>query len=261
MYAIITPCLNQRCGVFFMKLKRTEFNRGYHEVENILNLVREFGGVIAGGYARYCASPLEEPAKASDIDVFTNSEDQYNDLRAECVNARGWRVVAETDLAITFSGEGRRANLPFQIIKPKQYNTVEELLSQFDFTVAQAAIDADSKRVLYSEDFEKDELAKNLVICNINNPIQTLDRILKYADRGYGIKPTEYVKLFEAWDALSAEDKSKFKNSLDKIKEYLPQPKKELWGGFTRGIIDTGRIATYYDYAEAAPTPVELDNG
>jgi len=44
--------------------------RGITELEPIWDAVYNNGGVIAGGYARYCLSPTKNPAPASDIDVF-----------------------------------------------------------------------------------------------------------------------------------------------------------------------------------------------
>ena len=92
-----------------------------------------------------------------------------------------------------------------QIIKPViegkivTMGSVEEILGNFDFTITRAAI-LNPTTCFVDEDFMEDENRHVLQLKNIHCPVSSLLRCLKYAKKGYWMRPSEALKLFNDWD-------------------------------------------------------------
>jgi len=178
---------------------------------------------ICGGYARYCASPKFEVVKAGDVDVYSEDELAFNKLK-QLLKYKQLKIKVEGDMAITYerpkSGDFHYIP-PIQVIKPIKiarivsFGSKEEILSNFDFSVVRAAIESPTE-VLVDKDFIHDELAKLLRLKNIHCPVSSTLRCLKYATKGYWLRPIETMKLFIDWDNRDDKYRNKLIGFLDK---------------------------------------------
>jgi len=69
--------------------------------------------------------------------------------------------------------------------------TLEDILDNFDFTVVRAAI-LNRHEVMVDRDFMADEGNRRLVFKNIHCPVSSLLRALKYARKGYYMRPPRH---------------------------------------------------------------------
>ena len=186
--------------------------RGFDEIKPIWELLDLVRGrtngeiILCGGYARYCASPRQEPFKAGDVDVYCETEDAFMQLK-EAID-RELKIEYDNETAITYKRKrkGKLKGCPkLQIIKPVNRGAmvakgnVETIISNFDFTVVRAAIMSPSE-VMVDADFMHDEEHSLIRIKNIHCPISSNLRCMKYAKKGYFLTPSECMKLFADWD-------------------------------------------------------------
>ena len=215
--------------------------RGVFEIEPILNLLDIHGGRIIGGYARFCCSERDEPRKAQDCDLFptgaTDEECQkvYDALKAALLSA-GLTVKAENNMSVTFDAEKAPAfkRCPtIQLIKPVEEGavltrgSVEDILANFDFTVVRCALNSDRRTATAWASFPKDELHMKLRILNIHCPISSLLRVMKYARKGYYMRPVEALKLFNDWEQRSPEYRARM-NELFTTGQFGKITKEEI---------------------------------
>lgn len=231
-------------------------------------------GYIAGGFARWILDPAHSPLP-SDIDIFCwRDSDLYYDAIDTDEFELGGRVVdavlnlgyeQSRDLpnavefilpthtaAELYGGDGTGLTAPFkiQLIKPfkneymQTYGSPEQLLSQFDFTVAQAAILYNPDPVLLesypsyhltpydynstvlfsvtSNLFYSDNAAHRLNITHINCPVAVALRVQKFASKGYFASPRELAKLFLEWESRPQSWKDRLINLLDRSGNLSP---------------------------------------
>lgn len=187
--------------------------RGIFEIAPILDLIDRLGGVVLGGYARYCCSTRENPNIAQDVDIFpiaeTAEESQaiYDRLIAKLTEL-GLERKYENNVSVSFSGKDKP---PFdrcptiQIIKPIEEGAIltrgslEDVLDNFDFTIVRIALNKDRETATAWASFERDERRRLLRILNIHCPISSLLRVMKYGRKGYYMRPMEAMKLFADW--------------------------------------------------------------
>jgi len=180
--------------------------RGFTEIQNIYKLITPSKGMICGGYARYCCSPLHKPVETNDLDIYPFDETSYNEIRAS-LERIGFQIKTESVNAITYKLHEDilySATPKLQLIKPMKegkivsFGTIEEILSNFDFSITRACVISETE-CLVDEDFLKDEKEKTLKLKNIHCPISSTLRCMKYARKGYWLPPSECIKLFEDW--------------------------------------------------------------
>jgi len=161
---------------------------------------------ICGGYARFCASPRRDVVVAGDVDIYSETEAVFLALKKE-LDSRGLEVRHENDVSLTYAiqEEGELSFVPvIQVIKPIRdgkivaYGDKTTILVNFDFTVIRAAI-LNPEEVMVDADFLHDEDNKILRLKNIHCPISSTLRCMKYAKKGYWLRPLECLKLFIDW--------------------------------------------------------------
>lgn len=187
--------------------------RGFDAIAPLFDMI-EGRGFICGGYARYCASPLLNPVTAGDVDVYCYTDDDFTALKEEL--QKHLAVQIETGRAVTFhpTDSGKLAYCPeVQLVKPVKVfriltvGTPEEVLANFDFTVARASIISRTEAMV-DQDFLADEKNKRLSLRNIHCPISSTLRVLKYSHRGYRITPSDILPLFLDWEDRDEDYKS-----------------------------------------------------
>lgn len=183
--------------------------RGFGEISPWWQEITDLGGVVCGGYARYCASPrlTEKVIGASDVDIFPRDEPSFDRLVGYIKDA-GLEPKHENPMSLTYKipKEGKFTLTPtVQLIKPVQKGRIvslgdtETILRNFDFTIIRAAIVSPTE-CLVDADFAHDEPLGILRLKNIHCPISSTLRCMKYSRKGYWLRPMEALKLFLDWD-------------------------------------------------------------
>jgi hypothetical protein len=201
--------------------------RGFYEIKKVFEIVHPLGAVICGGYARYCASNHKNPLIGADVDIYCPDDEVFEKLEAIFVNEHKLEVKHENEMALTFkkTTEGYLAHTPvLQLIKPVKEGRVvavgsmEDILSNFDFTVVRAAI-LNDQECMVDADFLHDEERRILRLKNIHCPISSTLRCMKYASKGYWLPPFQCLSLFTDWDARTDEYKQKLYEFLDEAQD------------------------------------------
>lgn len=181
-------------------------SRGFSEIAALFDFIGS-AAVICGGYARYAASPNISPAAAGDVDVYAKSNEEFDSLAGRMKEVL--EVKRESPIAITFrpTTSGVLAYVPeVQLVKPvvrgrvKTGGEADEILSNFDFTVARAAVVGPTS-ALVDIDFIADETSGRLRLKNIHCPISSTLRCIKYVQKGYRLHPMDVLPLFLDWDS------------------------------------------------------------
>lgn len=192
-------------------------------LEVILEDLEEFDACICGGYARYCMSPRHDPPQAGDLDIYCSDKSSFDELlKFLKVEIGSNKTTKLSEIFITPQAKNKEYRLlpKIQLIKPSEWivavGTTEEILSHFDFTIAQAAL-VNVNYGIASKDFEYDELNKLLRISNIRCPLSQLLRIEKYRQKGYKLVPGEQIKIFDAWLKMTEERKQEYRDLAAKV--------------------------------------------
>ncbi len=212
--------------------ERVPLIRGFDIIQPLWELLEDVKHItgkdcfICGGYARFCASPRREPVKAGDIDLYCEDESVFDVLERK-LTAAGFEMRHENEVSKTYKhqDEGPFAHLPtIQSIKPLRearivaFGTKEVILANFDFSIVRAAI-LSSKLVLVDADFLHDEKHTLLRLKNIHCPISSTLRCMKYAKKGYFLRPLECLRLFLDWDNRDDEYRSKLRDFIEKASD------------------------------------------
>ncbi len=201
--------------------------RGFFEIKKIYDIVSVQGAVICGGYARYCASNHKNPLIGADVDIYCPNQDVFDKLKSIFIEEHKLEIRHENEMALTFkkTQEGILAHTPIiQLIKPIKEGRVvamgsmEDILSNFDFTIVRAGILNDHE-CMVDADFLHDEERRILRLKNIHCPISSTLRCMKYAAKGYWLPPFQCLKLFTDWDSRSDEYRQKLYEFLEEAQD------------------------------------------
>lgn len=222
------------------KFVPVEIRREKDFLEYLFYSIIQEDGFICGGYARYvCSDPGEsgkrEIKPAGDLDVYCFDEAAYKRIRSR-MEKHGYSALRENDIAISMK-IGFSGFPSMQLIKPfiaDRVNTsgpLEEVLSNFDFTVARCGIYAEFNitqnqdgvgvthtvlKAIADIDFPEDEKVNRLHIKHIHCPVAEFYRIAKYMNKGFSVSTLEIIKTLQDWENRSEEYKSKIIKTLEK---------------------------------------------
>lgn len=201
--------------------------RGITEIETLRSLVSIHDGFIAGGYARYCLSPLPKPVVPSDVDVFCRTKEAYTDILNE-LKRRGAKVKVETVNAATLTPPDGWISCPtIQLINPSvMVGNPWSIISRFDFTVTIAALMGPDHGIAHKE-FEVDEYAMQLKVNYIQCPVGNSRRMHKYLKKGYTISVKEMIKFFIDWETKSPERRKQILDLVDMKPEDWTEKTRE----------------------------------
>ena len=111
---------------------------------------------------------------------------------------------------------------------------VEEILDNFDFSIARVAITKESlekNEAIVDKDFEKDDANKKLNIKNIHCPVAQVYRVSKYIEKGFWANIVQVVKILDDWQGRDDEYKIKIRETImkeDPTQEEIQQLEKLL---------------------------------
>ena len=154
----------------------------------ILEILRWEKSIVAGGFARWCMSPIYDTPPPGDVDIFCPNTEAFKKICEVLDNFLSKEIKKETEFTVEY---GLENTLPIQIIKPDRFSfeTVEGLLEQFDMSVVQAAL-YNGSTGLVGPKFYDDERNK-IVRLNpkVKNLLGFIHRLQKYVRVGYTIDP------------------------------------------------------------------------
>lgn len=157
---------------------------GFEQIQELLKKLKRIdfestaGPWIAGGAARrlYQGQALNQ----GDIDIFVPSYEVVNKLSKLLA---GEDKQFESRAAISY--RMRDSGLKVQIIKRRYYKTMEDLMNDFDFTVAQFVTDG---KMVFASRAAADDLAMKRLCYAANGRVEEismLKRLVKYANYGF----------------------------------------------------------------------------
>ena len=165
-----------------IKIPKTNMHKWRSNRWDIISGYLGNGCVLAGGALRTSIKPNDT---LSDYDLFFLSKDKL----VETINRfkkDGWEpaFICPNKELYTYKYKDYKVQLIAKLI----YNSVEELLASFDFTICQAAFDGEffyyDKRMIIS-------LKTNTIELNqITYPVATISRLFKYKQKSYKVKAT-----------------------------------------------------------------------
>lgn len=147
-----------------------------------LNL--ESGPWLAGGIVRKMYTNCS--LGSSDWDIFFNNVNQLGQCLPKFIEELKPTLVAETENALTYQVKYNGSMFSVQLIVKKFYKDVNDLFSNFDFSICQLA--TDGKNIKLGQHTAKD--LKNKTIRQVGHikPDTILYRLIKYTILGF--KPT-----------------------------------------------------------------------
>ena len=193
---------------------------------------------IAGGALR----AIHAGEEIKDIDVFFKSEQAFKNA-VKRLSDLGYEYVFKTERAITYNSD----TVPFQLISAI-YGTIEEILLEFDFTIAktalelrgeltendvdelishwleksnlnkikpQEAIEALNPVLIVHQDFFKHLASRRLVFTGSPMPLASLKRAVKFLKRGYHICDEELLNLATALSEIDFENEEEVQQHME----------------------------------------------
>jgi hypothetical protein len=177
-------------------------------LQQVLELAIDNNCYIAGGYARWLASPNRDPAPYGDIDIFGKEKFSTETLKDLLLaEIEGARVAYTSDWAyriqVPVEGSNPDSSLhTINLIRANNhavystYGPPEKVVGRFDFTITMIWFDELSpvlkngnRRLpvifhhIYGwDDHESD---RELHLSVFKHPVHTLERIIKYCNKGY----------------------------------------------------------------------------
>jgi hypothetical protein len=182
--------------------------RGFTLIKDLFALATEKRCIICGGYVRWMCSPRRQPTPAGDVDVYPHDEEAFEAMK-DALAEIGFSVYHENPMAVTYTnpqGKGKWWQMPrVQLIKPVRhgkivaYGSMEEILANFDFTVVRIGL-LSEEEALADVGYLEDEKKHVIRLRNIHCPVSSTLRCMKYAKKGYWLRPSEAIRLFVDWD-------------------------------------------------------------
>ncbi len=215
--------------------------RGFTEISSIWSLlfldIKWSNCIFCGGYVRYMCSTHINPAKPGDLDIYFKNEDYFNEAKDK-MKIVGFEINHENNICISFKLiddiESNYFGTPeIQLIKPMldgsivSVGTMEEILSNFDFTVVRAGLLSPTKAMV-DADFIHDESKRILRLKNIHCPISSTLRCMKYSRKGYWLPPLQCCRLFLDWEDRDEDYRQKILDFLTEADKGEGLTKKDI---------------------------------
>lgn len=242
--------------------------RGFTEVSMLHGLAKSYGAVIAGGYAKFCASPTEFPHKTSDVDIFPGKASDASKIVEE-LKERGFVLASESAYSFTMDPPPMTKTDTTESIRWKSYRNhvqiiksdflgnkgwrgvgefegfedlARQVLSTFDTPIVRVAIVGPDK-VIADARFWQDEVERKMTIEGFRNASFLFHRISKYAAHGYQFDEGSIVAMYEAHCKTDAQREvaPALKDKLAKIKSSPKSQAKQYKNE------DSGAGVTYND--------------
>ena len=165
----------------------------YIENSDVLSLLREFKGVFLGGGA--LRSFVDITDKIMDLDIFLKTSDDLENIKNK-IKEIGYEIVFECPKGklTTF----KKGEIKVQIVAKRDYSDIYDLVESFDLSACRAAIELNTLDIYLDKTFVSSVLNKHCKIVEVEYPLATLKRVMKYRDKGYKFSSetlSEYLKI------------------------------------------------------------------
>jgi len=144
---------------------------------DIFSLLQD-GVWLAGGATRSFITG-EIP---SDFDMFFKTQ-ELADKSKQVLESKGYIKTFQCPIGSLTTY--KLNDIKVQVITPRFYKSINELVDSFDFTTTLAGID--NKYLYINKQFIKDTKKKVLRIHRLTYPVATINRAYKYKGKGYSI--------------------------------------------------------------------------
>lgn len=147
---------------------------------------------IAGGALRRTLinMPLD-----SDVDYFFSSEQSFKEFCSE-LEELGAKETASNEHQKTFAITVGKKDILVQGIRINYYESIEDVLDSFDFTITQFGYDGES---LYCGDYSLWDLSRRkLALHKLTYGVSTVRRMIKYTKQGFTACNGAFVSILEA---------------------------------------------------------------
>jgi len=166
-------------------------------------------GFIAGGVFKN----IFDGKAFKDVDIFFESKKDFEEALKHYTNSADFVKTYENKNAVCFTKKG--SNVKLDLVHGG-FGTPEEIISQFDFTVAKFAYfkkeseEGVSYTCVYHKDFFEHLMTRKLVIdANIPFPVGTFERAFRYKGYGFGMCRESKAKLIQSLQGQSTDNLSK----------------------------------------------------
>lgn len=188
-----------------MNIKTMPFEQATELQQRLINyFARTFFDVLNNGVYFWIAGGSignKIIGHKSDFDLFFLNENDLNSIKS-CLMADGGVIKFDTDTAVHIEWKGKNIDL----VK-LYYNSPQECIKTFDFTVAMVAIDT-QKTIFYHESFYEHMAHRALIINALPYPISTMRRSYKYQKKGFHICSGGIAKIAEAIKNMNGESQN-----------------------------------------------------
>lgn len=214
--------------------------RGATELQPLWDEVNGKNCFVCGGYVRWMCSPNHSPELAKDVDVYCKNQGAFDYLQNVMENKFSMEQRWSNDMSIGYKTPKESSHPLFalpqiNIIRPVleakivAQGSMEEIISNFDFTVVRCAVvSLSAKLALVDADFMHDEEKKILRLKNIHCPVSSTMRCMKYSRKNYFLPPFEALKLFLDWSDRNDEYRAKLIDFLEKAEGEDGLSKEEI---------------------------------
>lgn len=164
-----------------------QFLERFTDIESLefLNVLAELpdlskeGPWLAGGALRRTLIGMDLD---SDFDFFFRDAKQLVKFRVE-LKASGAKLIRETEHTETFMMKVCGKDRVIQLIKMSYYESPEEVIDSFDFTITQVAYDGTD--IYFGAYTLWDLPRKRLALHKLTYGVATMRRMIKYTDQGF----------------------------------------------------------------------------
>jgi len=183
----------------------------FHTIEaNMLvdfRKLTKLGAIVAGGALR---TLIDKDDVVCDIDLFFKDRNDINSVKNE-LESNGYAKVFECPLGhlttYYYFGEkvvGKRYNgsdeyevlSKVQLITRDMFASLEHVVSEFDLMPCCASMD--NERLMFADKWVMSVKKKMLYLNNITYPVATLNRVVKYVNKGYYAGEHFYKEVIES---------------------------------------------------------------
>lgn len=169
-----------------------KYTPDYSRYSFLEKYIKEFDCFVAGG----CFKDLIVEKVPKDIDLFFKSYDFAKQAISKAKTDPNYKFIRESGGVAEFLDKDTRFHI--QIIKNHTFNTPEETLDNFDFTVSKFLMfeeEGGEIKTLRHEDFFDDLSDKRLVLEKVTCPVHTLLRIIRYSKYGFNCEDEDVINI------------------------------------------------------------------
>jgi hypothetical protein len=157
------------------------------------------GTILAGGALR----AVFDGTTVEDYDIFFDKHETVALVLGPLVEAGFIPIYyCPEGKLITLKGHGKKV----QLIREDYYDSLDELIEEFDLVPGCVAWEPATEEFAVHEKFDDCTKGKYLLFESVNHPLATMNRIIKYKQKGYQLLPKALYEYCEQVTRLGRPD-------------------------------------------------------